>query len=50
MKLTCVKCGQVWSVSDKHDKVGAYVCPKCDRRKDKWRGEHGETKKLKSGR
>ena len=36
MKLTCVKCGLVWSVSSKHDKIGPYVCPRCDRR------EHSE--------
>lgn len=32
MKLTCIKCGQVWSVSDMYDKQGPYVCPKCAKR------------------
>ena len=32
MKLTCIKCGQVWSVSDMYDKQGPYVCPRCAKR------------------
>lgn len=35
MKLTCIKCGQVWSVSDMYDKQGPYVCPKCAAKKRK---------------
>ena len=33
MKLTCVKCGQVWAVSDKHSKIGPYVCPRCEKKR-----------------
>ena len=32
MKLTCIKCGQVWSVSDKHSEIGPYICPRCAKR------------------
>lgn len=32
MKLTCVKCGTLWAVSDKHSKIGPYVCPRCAKR------------------
>ena len=32
MKLTCIKCGLVWSVSDKHSEIGPYVCPRCAKR------------------
>lgn len=35
MKLTCIKCGQVWSVSCKHSEIGPYVCPKCAAKKRK---------------
>lgn len=34
MKLTCIKCGQIWNVSDKHSKIGPYVCPRCAKRGD----------------
>ena len=33
MKLTCIKCGTVWAVSDKHSKIGPYVCPRCEKKK-----------------
>lgn len=36
MKLTCVKCGLVWAVSSKHDKIGPYVCPRCAHRKERY--------------
>lgn len=36
MKLTCIKCGLVWSVSSKYDKIGPYVCPKCTSRKERY--------------
>lgn len=32
MKLTCIRCGQVWAVSDKYEKLGPYVCPRCAKR------------------
>lgn len=35
MKLTCVKCGALWAVSDKHGKIGPYVCPRCAAKKRK---------------
>nr|DAM92663.1 MAG TPA: alpha-aminoadipate carrier protein [Caudoviricetes sp.] len=35
MKLTCIKCGTVWAVSDKHSKIGPYVCPVCTAKKRK---------------
>lgn len=45
MKLTCIKCGKVWSVSDKHSKIGPYVCPRCAKRGERngaKRGAAGE--------
>ena len=41
MKLTCIKCGLVWSVSSKHDKTGPYVCPRCAHRKERY-DKHGD--------
>lgn len=38
MKLTCIKCGLVWAVSDKHSKIGPYVCPVCAAKKRKSAG------------
>lgn len=35
MKLTCIKCGTLWAVSDKRSKIGSYVCPRCAAKKEK---------------
>lgn len=41
MKLTCIKCGLMWAVSSKYDKMGPYVCPRCARRKERY-DKHGD--------
>lgn len=43
MKLTCVKCGALWAVSDKYDKIGPYVCPKCERKRGERNGAKPRT-------
>ena len=36
MKLTCIKCGLIWAVSSKYDKMGPYICPRCAHRKERY--------------